>query len=90
MNNLSINEVWNRLLQYEGETFHTISRNLPFTFKFINENTIITSRTKYNLTKTNFAKALKLMPIECVSKISKDIRGASYVFSILSDRRINN
>ena len=31
--------MWNRIKNYEGETFHTVS-GLPFTYKVIDDNTI--------------------------------------------------
>lgn len=85
----SINEVWEKIVKYEGEVFHTVAKNLPFSYRLVNENTINTNRTKYNLSRNNFEKAMKLMPVNCVSQLSNKIRGSSYVFAILTDDRFS-
>ncbi len=87
MYNLNIDEIWRLLKKYEGYEFHTVAEQLPFTYKFISENTIKTNRTKYNLSKSNFKKAINLLPVKYVSEITHKIRGASYIFAILTDPR---
>jgi hypothetical protein len=85
----SINNVWQKIKKYEGEIFYTAAKKLPFTYTLVTENIISTNRTKYNISKSNFEKAIYLMPVECVSQLSNNIRGASYVFAILTDERFN-
>lgn len=51
-------------------------------------NALRTSRTDYLLSRGNFEKALALLPVEGPGGFGDDIRGASYVFAILTDRRI--
>ena len=57
---MDINTFWIKLKSYEGETFKTVT-GLEFTYHFVSDNAICTSRTKYNLTKANFEKALVLI-----------------------------
>ena len=84
---MDINTFWIKLKSYEGETFKTVT-GLEFTYHFVSDNAICTSRTKYNLTKANFKKALALCPIAQPGDIAKIIRGSSYVYSIISDKRM--
>lgn len=84
---MDINTFWNKIKTHEGEVFRTVT-GLEFTYQFVSENAICTSRTKYNLTKTNFEKALSLCPITQPGDISKIIRGSSYVYSLISDERM--
>ena len=87
MLDINIEEVWKLLKKYEGEEFYTVSRNLPFVYKFVSDNTIKPNRTNYNLSKANFEKAIKIMPVEDVSDVNQRIRGASYIYVILNDMR---
>ena len=84
---MDINIFWNKLKSLEGETFKTVT-GLEFTFHFVSDNAICTSRTKYNLTRANFEKALALCPIAQPGDISKIIHGSSYVYSIITDERM--
>ena len=84
---MDINTFWNKIIKHEGETFLTVT-GLKFTYQLDSENAICTSRTKYNLTKSNFEKALALCHISQPGDISKSIRGDSYVYSLVSDKRM--
>lgn len=84
---MDINTLWNKIAEHEGETFTTVT-GLPFSYKLVSENAICTSRTIYSLTKRNFEKALSLFPVDKPGDISKIIRGGSYVFSIITDNRM--
>jgi hypothetical protein len=48
---------------------------------------IIAARTNRNLSRTNFAKALGLMPVDGPGNLAGR-QGASYTWAILMDRRI--
>lgn len=84
---MDINIFWNKIIAHEGEVFYTVT-GLEFTYQLVSENAICTNRTTYNLTKSNFKKALSLCPIEKPGDISKVIRGSSYVYSLISDKRL--
>ena len=86
MSKPSFEEVWRRILDNEGETFHT-KRELAFTYTIFN-NQLTPSRTNYHLHKSNFKKAQELMPISRPGDITNDVRGPSYVWAILNDKRI--
>jgi hypothetical protein len=86
MSIIDIDVVWFRLRQHEGENFHTVS-NLPFTYS-IEDNQFVPSRTKYHIGKSDFAKALDSYPLTKVSDIGNLVRGGSYVFAVLTDKRI--
>ena len=71
---------------HAGEEFHTV-RMLPFTYSITNNN-LLTTRTDYKCSKKDFYKAFLIEPIHNPSQISNIVRGASYVYAILSDPRI--
>lgn len=87
---MSFECIWRNIISHEGEDFETVAQHKPFTYSVIN-NTLITTRTNYPLSKGNFRKAYELMPtINRAGDFSNIIRGSSYVFAILSDTRIKD
>ena len=84
---MEIDLFWEKLKQYEGETFRTVS-DLPFVYEFVGENSIKTNRANQLLSKSNFEKALRVEPIQSPGEISNLVRGSSYVFSLLTDERL--
>jgi hypothetical protein len=81
-------EVWQRIVDLEGETFNTI-RGLPFEY-VIDKDALIPSRTDYRLSRGNFEKAFARVPIAQPREISNDVRGPSYVWAILHDARVSS
>ena len=75
-----------KLKELEGETFYTVTGK-PYTYKFVRENAILTTRTKYVLNLSNFEKALKIQPTEL--RQIREVRGPSYIFGIITDKRFN-
>jgi hypothetical protein len=57
---VNIDVVWDRITRYAGDEFHTIT-GLPFTYQ-VPGNYLRVSRTVRGLSRSNFAKALDLMP----------------------------
>ena len=88
MNKPAFEEVWRRIVECEGEGFHT-KTNLPFTY-WIRGNTVIPDRTRYPLHKSNFEKAYRLVPIYGPGEINNIVRGPAYVWAILHDSRIRH
>ena len=82
----SINEVWRRIQALEGAEFET-KTGKPFTFTVVG-NVLRPSRTRYNLSKANFARALELWPLDGPGQISPLVRGPAYVWGILYDQRV--
>jgi hypothetical protein len=83
---ISMDNVWQRIKSLEGQEFKT-KRGLPFTYQMM-DNYLLVSRTYYPLSKNNFGIALELVPFDNLSLIHKTVRGQSYVWSILHDKRI--
>jgi hypothetical protein len=82
----SEDEIWLRICAMEGEEFET-KTGKPFTFE-ISGNTFHPSRTQYNIAKADFQKALNLVPIEGPGVISNLVRGSTYIWAVLHDRRV--
>ena len=82
----SIDVIWNRLKKHQGQEFKT-KTGKPFSYE-ISGTIFRTNRTKYNITRSDFAKALKWGPIESPGDINNLVRGPSYVWAVLHDRRI--
>jgi hypothetical protein len=84
-----IDTVWERIKRHAGQEFQTIS-GLPFTYvvpgKFLR---VTRDGTEINrsLSRTNFEKALMLMPADSPGAL-KSRQGPSYTWAILMDRRI--
>ena len=76
-----------KLMKLEGEIFYT-KTGKAYTYKFISENAIVTSRTNCPLYISNFEKAICLTPT-MPSQITNKVRGSSYVFGIITDKRFN-
>jgi|WetSurMetagenome_2_1015567.scaffolds.fasta_scaffold48977_2 hypothetical protein len=83
----SFAEIWKRILACEGEEFKTTS-NLPFSYE-VTGNFLCPSRTDFNISKADFAKAYELVPINGPGVITKLVRGPAYIFAILHDERIS-
>lgn len=82
---VGIEAVWPRIVQHAGQQFRTVT-GLPFTYEAPG-NYLRVSRTIRNLSRSNFAKSLPLLP----ATSPKDLRerqGASYTWAILMDERI--
>jgi hypothetical protein len=84
MNDIDL--IWKKIIDNQGKTFYTI-RKLQFTYT-VDGNYLKTSRTDYNLSKTDFKKALSHYPYESPSILKDIIQGPSYVWGILHDERI--
>lgn len=83
---LSVDDVWRRLTAMEGKVFET-KTGKPFSFE-ISGNVFRPSRTKYNISKADFRKAIALVPIAGPGEISNLVRGSTYIWAVLHDRRI--
>lgn len=86
---MDVQKAWDNLINHEGEVFKTV-KGLEFTYKMVDENnSFITNRGKIALTKNNFEKACKIMPVKGPSMLEKNgILGHSYIFALLTDLRI--
>ncbi len=68
---MDFQKAWDNLIIHEGEVFKTV-KGLEFTYKMVDENnSFITNRGKIALTKNNFEKACKIMPVQGPSMMEK-------------------
>jgi len=81
----SIDMAWGRLRLSVGQEFRTVT-GLPFTYE-VPGNYLRTSRTVRHLSRTNFEKALELMPCDGPGALT-ELQGPSYTYAILMDPRI--
>jgi len=82
----SFEEVWKRIISCEGEEFSTI-QGLPFTYKILGD-ALYPSRTNYRISKADFRKAYRMVPIKGPGVINQIVRGPSYIWAVLHDPRI--
>lgn len=80
-----IEQVWTRIKAHAGQEFRTVT-GLPFTYQ-VPGNYLRVSRTNRNLSRTNFAKALELMPAAGPGQL-RGRQGAAYAWAILMDPRV--
>ena len=83
---ISIDELWSRLRSCQGKSFET-KTGKPFTYS-LSGDVFHPSRTEYNISKAEFRKALADVPFDGPGVISKTVRGPSYVWAVLHDRRV--
>ena len=87
----NIDEIWERIVKHEGETFHTkgghTKPSLPFTYE-IHGNVFYPSRTDWQIPRADFEKALELVPFDGPGAVNNIVQGPSYVWSVLHDPRI--
>ena len=79
-------DCWNRIRNNAGNRFYTI-RGLRFTYR-IDGNYLIPSRTDYKISKKDFKKIFRLGRLKGPGLISNEVRGPSYIWAIMHDRRI--
>jgi hypothetical protein len=78
--------VWKRIQQHQGELFHT-KRGCPFKYS-VKGNYLKTTRTDYALSKKDFETVYNMLPIGNLAEITNIVRGPSYIWAILNDKRI--
>ena len=84
---LDIDSAWARIRSHAGEEFETITGK-PFTYE-VSGSVFRPSRTKYNISESDFVKALRLWPLEGPGQINNLVRGPAYVWAVLHDQRIS-
>jgi hypothetical protein len=80
-----IEVIWERINENEGQVFKQIKGG-EFTYK-VEGNTIKLSRTNRIVSKSNFAEALKYVPLKNTVPLQR-LQAPSYLFAILMDNRI--
>jgi len=87
MNKSPFKEVWSRISNHAGETFHT-KTGLEFTYA-TDKDSFYPSRTQYWISKQDFKDAYQLVPFKGPGVINNLIRGPAYVWAVLHDPRIS-
>lgn len=82
---IKIDEVWNRLVKYEGETFCQI-RGKKFTYT-IRGATLRLDTTNRSFSKGHLERALPLLPLKDTTQV-RHLMAPSYMFALLTDERI--
>jgi len=82
----SFNEIWNRIVAHQGETFRT-KTGKPFTYQ-IDSNYFLPSRTNYRIIKNDLETAFADVPFDGPGKINWRVRGPAYIWAVLHDPRI--
>jgi hypothetical protein len=77
--------VWNRIEAHAGDEFTTVTGK-AFTF-VVEHGAVRTSRTNRQIPRSDFEKALALVPLEN-TVVLQDLQGPSYVYAILMDERV--
>jgi hypothetical protein len=83
----SFDLVWKRIRAHEGHKFIT-KRGLEFTYS-IEKERLCPSRTVYWISKNDFKKAYRIMPLDGPGAISNEVRGPAYVWAVLHDERVS-
>jgi len=83
---ISFSEVWDRIVKSAGKVFYT-KRQLKFTYE-VKEDTLITDRTEHPLTRREIMAAYRHVPLEGSGELTGLVRGESYIWAILHDKRI--
>jgi len=82
---IDFKDTWARIRAHAGEEFQTV-RGLPFSYR-VEGLTLTTTRTEFPLTRSDFEKAHSRMPLTGPGEITRLVRGPSYIFAILTDKR---
>lgn len=82
---ISIKTVWKRITDHEGKVFRQV-RGKAYTYEIVGTS-LIPLKINQNISKSEFEKALTLLPLENTAKV-QHLRGPSYIYSILMDQRI--
>jgi hypothetical protein len=77
--------VWARIQKWQGQTF-TQKRGGQFTYRATASH-LTPDRTNRLLPKSDFAKALRLVPLSGPGQIQQ-LQGPSYIYAVLMDRRV--
>jgi hypothetical protein len=82
---VSFTDVWKSICDNAGEVVYTVT-HLDFTYE-IDSNQVRPLRTNQNIPRSSFEKAHDQWPMKSPAEMPDSVRGPSYVFAILADKR---
>ena len=85
MSTTDFDEVWGRIVEHAGQPFTQV-RGRVFQYT-VRSSSLTLSTTNQVVGRSQFERALKLVPLESPSQI-KNLRAPSYVYAILMDSRV--
>ena len=80
----NIEKVWGNICKHEGEAFYTIT-NIEYKYVATDSYILINNDPRRRISKSNLEKALE---IENPTPSKINLRGQSYIYGIITDRRI--
>jgi hypothetical protein len=78
--------IWQRIRGLRGETFYT-KTGKPFSYD-VSGDAVLLRNTNRMLGRSQFAEAFARMPVTGPGQL-QDLQGPSYVYAILTDRRVS-
>ena len=81
-----IDEIWRRIQSHAGEAFPLYDRG-EITYR-VEDNKLFHSGTAPPIYRSTFEQALAQVPLANPGQLGTSVRGPSYVYAILMDRRI--
>lgn len=82
---ISIDALWARLKNHEGESFEQIRGG---TFRYsLTDKALVPDRTDWSIPRKHFEAALDLVPLASTVAV-KHLYGPSYIYAVLMDDRI--
>lgn len=79
---MEFEEMWTQIRRHQGQTFHTIrGKELRYT---VEGDLVYHNLTPYPLSRSDFEKAFRLMPLTGPGQIQYLVRGPSYIYAILT------
>ena len=78
--------VWTRIAEHSGQPFLT-KTGLGFTYR-VDASAFFPSRTKYRISRNDFRTAFDEAPYSGPGVLNEQVRGPTYVWAVLHDKRI--
>ena len=79
-----IESVWMNICKHEGESFYTV-RNIEYNYVVKDHYILVNNDPRRRIPKSSFEKALEM---DNPSPSQINLRGQSYIYGIINDRRI--
>jgi hypothetical protein len=80
-------EIWKRIIAYQGKTFRTV-KGIEFTY-MIKRFGLHPSAVRYRIDVIDLKMAYKLVPIKDPKDLFQKVTGPHYVWAVLHDTRIS-